>query len=299
MGSHVGEFCALGAAVCWALNAVAFESAGKTVGSLSVNYIRLFIAFALLSAVSFFRRGLMFPTDATSHAWIWLTISGLFGFVLGDAFLFQAFVDIGSRVSLLIASLAPPITALIGFLVLKEMISPLGVLGIFVIMLGICLVVLNRNVSEEKVKVEFSRPVRGIVFASLGALGQSLGLVSTKFGMGSYDIFAATQIRLLAGIIAVTIMVCVNAKWHEIKSAFYNKRAMKEIAVGAILGPFIGVSLSLLALQNTATGIVSSITSMSPVVVIPASIMVFKEKVAPKEVLGALVTIIGVVILFM
>jgi drug/metabolite transporter (DMT)-like permease len=54
-----------------------------------------------------------------------------------------------------------------------------------------------------------------------------------------------------------------------------------------------------LAVQHTATGIVSTITSISPILIIPASIMIFKEKVLPKEILGAVVSLVGVTFLFL
>ncbi len=297
MQSRIGEIAALATAVCWALNAIAFESAGKKVGSLSVNYLRLFVAFILLSICSFVTRGLVLPTDATSHTWFWLLISGLLGFVLGDMFLFEAFVEIGSRISLLIMSAAPPITALVGYLIMGERISLLGLAGMLVTMAGICLVILSRNPAEKK--VEFNRPVKGLVYACLGALGQALGLIFSKFGMGSYNAFAATQIRLVAAFIGFTVIITARKKWPEIRAAFDDKKAIGEIAIGAVLGPFIGVTLSLIALQYTAAGIVSSISSVSPVIIIPASIMIFKEKVLPKEILGAFVSIAGVVSLFL
>lgn len=297
MGTHIGEIAALLTAICWTLNAVAFESAGKKVGSLSVNYIRLFIAFFLLSICSFVTRGLAFPTDATGHTWFWLLISGLMGFVLGDMFLFQAYVEIGSRISLLIMSAAPPITALVGFLIMGERISLLGLVGMFTTMVGICVVILSRNPAENK--VQFNRPVRGLVYACLGALGQAFGLILSKHGMGSYHPFAATQIRLIAAFIGFTIIITVRHKWPEIRAAFDDRKAIGEIAIGAIFGPFIGVTFSLLAVQYTATGIVSSISSVSPVLIIPASITIFKEKVLPKEILGAVISIIGVILLFL
>ena len=69
--TYLGEIAALATAVCWTLNAMAFEAAGKRVGSLSVNYIRFFVAFPLLTVTAFFTRGSAFPTDATSlvHKW--------------------------------------------------------------------------------------------------------------------------------------------------------------------------------------------------------------------------------------
>lgn len=75
------------------------------------------------------------------QAWLWLSISGLVGFVFGDIFLFRAFVEIGSRISLLIRSLGPPITALLSFLLLGERLAPRGLVGIFLVTLGISLVI--------------------------------------------------------------------------------------------------------------------------------------------------------------
>jgi len=297
VGTHIGEIAALITAICWTINAVAFESAGKKVGSLSVNYIRLFIAFLFLSISSYMTRGLAFPTDATSHTWFWLLISGLIGLVLGDLFLFQAYVEIGSRISLLIMSAAPPITALAGFFIMGEKISFLGLVGMFTTMVGICLVILSRNPEENK--VQFNRPVRGIIYAGLGALGQAFGLILSKLGMGSYNPFAATQIRTIAAIIGFTVIITIRHKWSEIKAAFDDRKAIGEIAIGAVFGPFIGVTFSLLAVQYTATGIVSSISSISPVLIIPASIAIFKEKVLPREILGAVVSIVGVTLLFL
>lgn len=296
--AHLGELAALAAAFCWSLNAMAFEAAGKQVGSLAVNYLRIFIAFPLLTLTAWLTRGLALPTDAAPEAWFWLLISGLVGFVLGDIFLFQAFVEIGSRISLLIQSLGPPITALASFLIMGESISPKGLLGIFVVMLGIALVILSRNPGEKKVSL--NRPLRGIMFAVLGALGQAFGLIFSKLGMGeSYSPLAATQIRLTAAFAAFTVLITIRKKWPEMRKALIHRQAMGLISLGAALGPFIGVSSSLLALQHAPAGIVSSLSSLSPVLIIPFSVLIWKEKVLPKEILGALISIAGVILLFL
>ncbi len=297
MNSHIGELAALTTAICWTFNAIAFESAGKKVGSLSVNYLRLFVAFSLLSICSFLTRGLALPIDATRHNWFWLLISGLIGYVLGDLFLFEAYVQIGSRISLLILSLAPPIAALAGFLLMGERISLLNLTGMFIVIIGIGLVILSRNPAEKK--VGFNRPVKGLFYAALGALGQAFGLTCSKFGIDAYNAMAATQIRLIAAIIGFTIIITVRDRWPEIRAAFNHREAIGKIAVGAVLGPFIGVTMSLVALQHTATGIVSSITSIMPVIIIPVSIIFLKEKVLPKEVLGAFISLAGVILLFL
>ena len=297
MQSHIGEIAALITAICWALNGIAFESAGKKIGSLSLSYIRLYIAFILLCITAYFMRGIALPLDADLNNWIWLSISGVIGFVLGDIFLFQAYIEIGSRISLLIMSAAPPLTALISFFILGERISALGLLGIFITMIGIGLVILSKN--QDGNKVEFNRPVKGLIYASIGALGQAMGLIFSKKGMGTYDPLAATQIRIIAAALVLTVLITKNKKWPEILESMKNKSAMPALVAGSVFGPFVGVAFSLLAVKYTATGIVSSISSISPILVIPASIYIFKEKVTPKEILGAVVSIAGVILLFL
>lgn len=294
--SHLGELAALTTAICWTFTAIAFESAGKRVGSLSVNIIRLVIAFLLLTVFTFFTRGIGLPIDAPSRTWFWLLTSGIIGFVIGDLFLFQAYVEIGSRISLLIMSAVPPITAITGYLLMGEEIKPLGILGMLITIAGIALVILSRSSSDKRVKL--AHPAKGLLFAFIGALGQAFGLIFSKLGMGDYNPFAATQIRIVAAIIGFCIVITAGRRWGDIAAALKDKPAIRNISIGAFFGPFLGVSFSLLAVQHTATGIVSTITAISPILIIPASIMIFKEKVLRKEILGAVISIMGVVLLF-
>ncbi|MBU3156479.1 DMT family transporter [Clostridium estertheticum] len=294
--SHLGEMAALATALCWTITAVSFEAAGKKVGSISVNLIRLVIAFILISIYNLFSRGMILPIDASSSAWLWLTFSGIIGFVIGDLFLFQAYVEVGARISMLIMSTVPPITAITGFLLMGEKITLLGLAGMIITIVGISLVILTKNPGNKKVRL--SHPIKGLVYAFIGALGQAFGLVFSKFGMGSYDPFAATQIRIIAAIIGFSIVISVLKKWGELIVAVKDRRAMKYISIGSLFGPFVGVSLSLLAVQHASTGVVSTITSITPILLIPVSIIVFKERIAPREIFGAVITLLGISLLF-
>lgn len=294
--SHIGELAAFVTAICWTVIPIAFEAAGKKVGSLAVNYIRLIIAFILIGLFTLLTRGMFLPFDATITNWTWLTVSGLIGFVIGDLFLFEAYVEIGARISLLIMAAVPPITALAGFLILHERLTFLDFIGMLITVLGIALVILVKETKEKKVKL--SHPIKGVIYAFIGALGQSFGTIYSKFGMGDYNAFAATQIRIIAAIIGFSIVVTFRMHWKNIIMALSNRRALGEIAIGSVFGPFIGVSFSLLAVQYTTTGVSSTITSISRILIIPISIFVFKEKVSSKEIIGALITIFGVALLF-
>ena len=135
--SHIGEVASLLTAVCWTLSAIFFEKAGRRTGSLSVNIIRIFLGILFLGITTLFTRGMFFPMDATPYNWFWLGLSGIVGFFLGDLFLFKSYILIGSRTSQLVMSLAPMITAVIGWFFLQEILSLKNIGGILVSVAGI------------------------------------------------------------------------------------------------------------------------------------------------------------------
>ncbi len=297
MESYVGELAALATALFWTVTAVAFEAAGKRVGSLSLNLIRLCLGFVFLTLFLMLFRGRALPLDATFHQWFWLSLSGIIGLTLGDFLLFRAFILIGSRMSMLIMASVPPLTALLGWLVMGETLTPTNYLGMALVIGGISMVILERNPEQKHVK--FSRPLSGILMALGGAMGQAVGLVLSKYGMGDYDAFAATQIRIIAGTAGFCVIITSTGLWYRIGSALKDKKAVANISLGAMFGPFLGVSFSLIAVQYTATGIAATIMSVVPVLIIPPSVILFKEKLTLREVAGSFVAVAGVAVLFL
>jgi drug/metabolite transporter (DMT)-like permease len=301
MGSHFGEFAALLTAVFWTITALAFESASKKVGSLAVNIIRLSIAFVFLSIYTLFSRGLFFPTDASLYSWGWLALSGLVGFVIGDLCLFQAFVVIGARTSMLIMSLSPPIAALTGWIILGEKFTLQNTAGMALTLTGIALVVLNRTPKAGvpgKKGMQFNYPLAGLLLALGGAAGQGVGLVLSKLGMLEYDAFASSQIRVLSGVAGFAIVFFILGRWSSVLDGIRHIPAMKRLTLGAFFGPFLGVSFSLLAIQHTNTGVASTIMSIVPVLIIAPSVIINKEKLTIREVMGATLAVAGVSLFF-
>jgi drug/metabolite transporter (DMT)-like permease len=294
--SHWGETAALITAVFWTITVMSFESAGKRVGSLAVNLIRLCLGFFFLSIFTWLARGMLFPTDASSSMWFWLSLSGIVGFVLGDLFLFKAFVLIGSRVSMLIMASVPPMTAVLGWIWMGETLTVINIIGMVVTIAGIILVISRRQIPDNH--KNFVDKHKGIMLAFAGAFGQALGLVLSKFGMGEYDPFAATQIRSISGIFGFCIIFFLTKSWRKIDMALRNPPAMRRIALGAFFGPFLGVSFSLWAIQYTETGVASTIMASVPVLIIFPSVVIFKEKVSAAEIIGALIAVAGVGVMF-
>ncbi|MCK9219288.1 MAG: DMT family transporter [Bacteroidales bacterium] len=303
MVNHIGEFAALLTAIFWTVTALAFEAASKKLGSLVVNLLRLFVGFTFLSIFVFFYRGILFPIDATPRAWFILSLSGLVGFVLGDLCLFQAFVVIGARVAMLMMALSPPLTALIGWIVLGETLQPLSWLGMALTVSGIALVVLKKHdpdtPNKKIMKMKFNYPIVGLLLGFGGALGQAGGLVLSKIGMKGYDTFAATQIRVIAGIAGFSILFFILHLWKELFHGLTQKKPMLQLSLGAFFGPFLGVSFSLIAIKYADTGVAATIMALVPIFIIPPSMLIYKEKITFKEIAGAILAVSGVALFFL
>lgn len=289
-----GQLAALAAAICWTITALCFEYSSKRIGSLSVNLIKMYLAFVLFAVFAWIFRGRPLPTDASGFAWFWLVLSGIIGFVLGDLFLFKALAIIGARTSMLVMALVPPITAVIGFFLLNETIALWHCFGMAVTLCGVAAVILTREKGSKALK----HPVRGLAYAGIGMAGQAVGLILSKYGMGEYNAFSATQIRIIAGLIGFTWLMFHFKAWGQLKAAFLNAPAIRMTTIGTVFGTFLGVYMSLLAVQNTSTGIASTIMAIVPVLIIPFSILLFKEKVNLQEVIGAIIAVTGTAIMF-
>lgn len=297
INSHLGEFAALLTAFFWTVTSLSFESASRKVGSLSVNIIRLVIGFVFLSLFNLIHRGMVLPTDANPDNWIWLTLSGLVGFVFGDLFLFKSYTIIGSRFSMLIMTLVPPITTFFSWIILGEKLKLFHFLGMTLTFSGIAMALFSRNGKGEKLTLKLAP--KGILFAIGGAVGQALGLVLSKLGLSDYDPFAATQIRIIAGISGFTILVTLMSRWSAVISALKNTGGMKSTSLGAFFGPFLGVSFSLVSVKYTEAGIASTIMALVPVIIIAPAVILYKQKVTWPEIIGAIISVCGVAVFFL
>ncbi len=314
MLGNIGAFAALGTAICWTITALAFEKAGKEIGSLSLNLLRLVAALALFVGYSMLFRGQPLPLDASPETWGWLSLSGLVGFVVGDLFLFQAFVLIGARLSMVVYTLVPPLSALLGFLAIGERLGPGQLLGMLLAVAGVGIAVAGRpratrdapgppsgvdsNLGLGVTAAPGAVLLLGVLFAFLGALGQAGGLVLARIGVGSYDAFAATQIRTIAGIGGFLLVFLLGHRWKLLARSFKRPRAFLPLSLGAFFGPFLGVSLGMFALKHTETGVAATLMALVPITIIPPSVVLFKERITALETLGTLLAVVGVTLIF-
>ena len=301
----VGNFAALGTAVGWAGTSLFFTAGGRRIGSLPVNVIRLVLGLAMLTVWGVVFHGQLIPTDATPHAWLWLSLSGVVGMAVCDLCLFESFLLIGPRVAMLILTLAPPVAAVTGWLMLGERMIWLHLVGMGLVLVGVGWVVFERKRDEDG-KVH-RHPILGVLLATLGAVGQGVGSVLSKIGMTTVENgqavehcqpFAAAQIRIMSGLAAVAVFYCFIGVWPKVVASLRDGRAMMFTSLGAFFGPFLGVGLSMVALREcSSVGMATTLAMTAPVFVIPMAVIFQKERVSARAIIGALVAVGGVALL--
>ena len=309
---YFGELTAIVVACSWTCTALFFEYAGKKIGSLQVNLIRLIFGGLMLSGLLWITSGYLFPQGADGRTWIWMSLSGLVGFVFGDLCLFYSYTLITSRFSQLIMTLAPPFAALFGLMLLDEQTGPMGLLGMAVTLTGIAMSVLKRSAgSEGGAGLALHLPLRGVLLALGGALGQGLGIVLSKKGMfhyqqsmgtaeffNNYIPFAATQMRIFTGIAGFALIILITRRGPALARAVKDGKGMWATLGGSFFGPFLGVSLSLMAVRHTQTGIASTIMATVPILILIPYAILYKQKPKWIEVAGAILCVLGVACFF-
>lgn len=295
--TYAGNTAALLTSLCWAFNSVCFTFAGRRVGSATVNAGRLFMALGMLVVVHLALYGSVFPAHVPSGRLAALGLSGLVGFSLGDALLFEAFLLLGARLAMLLMTLAPIFSVILARVFLAQSLGMAKLAAILVTLAGIAWVV-----GEGPADGIAERPkhwLLGLMLGVGGALGQAIGMILSDVGMADgLNPISANLVRVVAGTAAISVWFLVRGQFLDYTMRLKDGRASFYIFAGAITGPVLGVVLSLYSITHTSMGVAMTLMSLSPVFLLPLSVWVFRERVSRKAWAGTLVSIAGAMALF-
>lgn len=292
----IGETAALTAAFFWGFGALLFEGAGTRVGALTTNLLRLLLACLFLSLTLFCQSGVLFPLHIPLENFLWLGSSGIIGLAMGDAALFYAIVILGPRLSTLLLSLAPPITTIFAWLFLGEQLGLMAIVGITLTFGSIIWVVSERH-GKEYIR---GSKLTGVVLGFIAALGQGIGVILAKKGLtGDIDSLSATLLRMVpATLVMWSVALCIRQVKPAIV-AMRDKLTALFIFGGALLGPYIGVWLSIVAVKYTEAGVAATLLATVPILLIPMEFVVHKRRPSMRAVIGTLLAVAGIALIFL
>ncbi len=296
----LGPLAALGTSVFWSLTSTFFTLAGRRVGSMVVNRTRLVLAVLFLLLTHWIMLGTIFPWHAAPERWFWLGLSGVLGLIIGDALLFQSFIWLGPRLSMLIMSLSPVITTLLAWILLGEHLTPWQLTAIAITVAGVSFVVMDQKGNNAAI-VAGKAYFIGVLFGLGGAAGQAAGLIAAKKGLaGDFSALSGALMRMFVAMIGLWLITFAMRQGQETLRRLKNDpKAFNYLLAGAFVGPFLGVYLSLVAVQATAVGVASTLMALPPVFLLPISHFIFGELIGMRAVAGTLAAITGVAMLLL
>jgi len=293
--SHAGEIAALATAALWSMTSVLFTLAGRYAPAFAINTIRTIAASLLLGGTLWATTGAAWPAGAPPARLADLALSGVVGLAIGDTLLFQSYAWIGPRLASLMMALAPPLSALGAFALLGERLGTIGWIGMALTLGGIIWVI------EERVPTPGLHPSHrtlGLLAALGGALCQAGGAILAKRGMQALDPLPATLVRMTAATIVLALATALFGRGApHLRTAFRTPRFLALIGAASLLGPYLGVWLSLVSLKLTETGVALTLMALTPILVIPLSARVFGERPTIRAIAGTVLAVAGVVVL--
>ena len=308
---HLGEIISLVVAASWTVTALFADKASHRLGSMTANVLRLTMAVVFLALLLWVTIGHPYPVYADGKAWMWLALSALVGYVFGDWCLFNCYLSIGARFGQLLMTLAPPMAAIAGWVLLGESLSWTSLIAMVVTLTGIGISILSRG---EGHTVKLTLPLKGILLGVGAGVGQGVGLVLSKIGMTHYtaalpaDVpgtmetmlpFASTMIRAIVGSLGFLALMALQKDLPRLKTAVHDATGMRYALIMTLFGPVLGVSLSLMAVKYTNAGIASTLMALTPVLILIPYAFIYKQKIRPREILGVTVSMVGVALFFL
>ncbi len=272
------------------LTAFVLNAVKNSIGSVLI-VAHLLVMSLLLSDYDVFARF----SQLDSRAWIWLSLSGLVGLVIGDTFYFRSLQILGPRRALILACLSPLFATVLGIVFLDEILHTLVVAGILLTVTGVITVVADRRADAESPGLMPGSFAAGITAGICGSLCQSVGGLFSVMGMKFCFPLEATFIRLLFAAITCVFLLLVtrDANRTPTKTVF-SMKFIRVLVPATMLGTWLGVWLSQVAYKNTALALAQTLLATCPLFAIPVMWILYRHKANLLAILGTIAAIIGI-----
>ncbi|MFN3577317.1 MAG: EamA family transporter [Tabrizicola sp.] len=252
----------LAAATAFAAAAMFIDSVSGRVGPLQLSRWQMSLAFLMTAAIA-----------AVTGGWrtldlamvLWLTASSAAGIMVGTLSYIATIQYSGPRISALLFTAASPFALALGFGFRGETVSLIQAVGAGLIVTGIALAISGPRQDEG---ARTPRPLwMGISLGLLTSLAQALGsLLARPAMLAGADPVAAMGVRSGAGALFFMALLAVPALRPV---APPSRGEVRQIGLSALAGMVVGMSFLMAALARGDVGIVTTLSSTTPILILP------------------------------
>ena len=296
-----GEATALIAAFCYSMSYVLLRK-GQTSTSLPDHglFPVLFISTLTLgvSLVGSYTVGATmspFQSSAWMEATIFSALSGLIGTWLGRMALYAAIDYLGATRGVVIKSAAPVVTLIIAVLLLRERLDDLDTTGMFFLLVGIALILVDRQWRQERGLLDWLR--RGVVFGVLAALLQGVGHAMRKLGtIHPISAIVSATIDVGTAFLLYTLWLAVRGDLRQTVHTYVQSFHPFVVTAGFLSAA--GVLLFFTAVRDAPVSTVSVIIGTEPALVTVLSALLLRrvERLTWITVLASTLVVVGIIL---
>lgn len=301
----LGLIAACTTLLSWSFGTIVFLRASRSIDPGLLNRTRLLLAVGATAVLCCAVQG-WWPwqifTGSVWDQWLWLGLSGIIGLTVGDLFGFTSLRILGARRQSVVGTMAPAAAAVVGFVVLGETLTLVDIGAMALSIFGVMFAMSSAQERTDVQREGYGSFTLGILLALGGAVCQGAGLVIAKLGLeagdGAIAPFHATFMRMSVGFVGTYVLDIIRRAPHRpLREAFVDKPAARAMYLGVLFGPIIGVTASLVAARYLEVAIAQTIMSMVPFVVMGIAAVVDRQPLPWRSVVGAVIAVIGVVLL--
>lgn len=293
----LGQILALFTALCWALNSTTYNILGKSIKSSSLAFARSLLAVPIVFILMLCTEGLDI-LSISKQSFFALVFSGVTGYFITDILMFYSYVALGAREALVILTFSPVVSAILSNRFFGEQLSAKQWLSVFLIILGIVIMVLDELI-KNKGSRDKDKLIKGLIAAILGAIFQAISYIAAKYALNDIGPISTNFLRNLSGLLCFVILSFIPGKTLRKDIVFLkDKRKLIELLFAVVTGPVLGMSFQMLALRLAPVGIVSALSQISPLFMLPIDKVVFKKKISINSYIGTIISIVGTILMF-
>jgi|TARA_R110000764_G_scaffold186051_1_gene271409 drug/metabolite transporter (DMT)-like permease len=298
----LAELSGLVAALCWTISSLMAPGLIQRFGTMRFNTVRIMIASVILLFISLVTQ--RFNASLWLHVDL-IILSGVLGIFLGDTMLFTAVHRLGPRRTGVIFATNAPMSILLGWLFLNEHLSLNQLFACGLVLSGVVIAILfGKRQSLHAWEQTKGKLSVGILMALGGALGQASGaLLSKPALLDGADPIAVSALRVTTGAVALMLAYGLFYRHrqpeHAIPFSQLTRQDFIGIAALATIGMVIGMSVLVWGVGNANVGIVTTLSAVVPVLILPGLWITTGQRPTFGAWLGAILVVTGAALIIL
>ncbi|MDQ2066859.1 DMT family transporter [Xinfangfangia sp. CPCC 101601] len=279
-------FLSLAAAATFAASGLFIDRVSPKVSALQMARWQNSIGFAFTVSAML---ALGSWRSLTAEQMLWLAASSVTGIMLATTTFIATIQLVGARLNALLFTLAVPFAVVLGYMFRGETIGALQSAGVALILTGIACAILGPGGTEGLRKPKALLP--GLALGLLTALGQATGNLLARPAMESgAEPFAAMALRSGLGAVFFVLLLAIPRLRPDARP---SARDLGLIGGSAVVGIFFGMSLLMAALAVGDLGIVTTLSSTAPILILPMLWAISREPPRAAAWTGAALAVAG------